>query len=282
MAFEVGVVLCLFNTSIRENIRLGRQDASDDEVELAARGGGGARCYYIRSATWTTRRTPAEVIFLEVASVSNPIALARALVRSQTRRAAARRGDPSAVDAETDTAICRTLTTLARTRTVIFATHRLSSVAQADLILVMFNGRMVEHGLHDDLLSLGGAYAHMWDKEAGFRMDAVGSTPDFVSAQTPSGPCRSSRHAPRGFATFAMEPPAAACSVPRGGTVSLNLAAERLDPAVAWPGPVRRRRAYFARRLLRPRGVATLGPRDSAQAGRRSPCLVLDCARCSG
>jgi ABC-type transport system involved in Fe-S cluster assembly fused permease/ATPase subunit len=50
-------------------------------------------------------------------------------------------------------------------RTTVVVTHRLSAVADADLILVLEEGRLVEQGRHADLLSAGGAYARLWESQ---------------------------------------------------------------------------------------------------------------------
>ena len=91
------------------------------------------------------------------------IAIARAIVR-----------DPSvllldeatsALDQTTEAAINRTLLDLAEGRTMIFSTHRLTSVVEMDEIIVVAGGRVVERGSHDQLLADGGHYAKLWEDQ---------------------------------------------------------------------------------------------------------------------
>jgi ATP-binding cassette subfamily B protein len=87
------------------------------------------------------------------------IALARALVRDPAILILDEAG--SALDPDTDTAIADTLKRVAQQRTVISVTHRLDSIAGADLIVVMRRGRIVEIGTHEELVAAAGHYAMM-------------------------------------------------------------------------------------------------------------------------
>lgn len=71
----------------------------------------------------------------------------------------------SAVDAKTETQILESLRKERRDKTTIIAAHRLTSVMDADLILVLKQGKIVERGRHDDLLNANGWYAQMWKKQ---------------------------------------------------------------------------------------------------------------------
>ena len=71
----------------------------------------------------------------------------------------------SAVDARTEMSILRSLRKERKGKTTLIATHRLTSVMNADLILVLKNGRIVERGTHDQLLMLNGWYADMWQRQ---------------------------------------------------------------------------------------------------------------------
>ena len=65
----------------------------------------------------------------------------------------------SALDFDTERQLCLNLQEWANGKTVFFITHRLSTIRNSDLILVMHEGRLVESGSHDSLNSLGGRYA---------------------------------------------------------------------------------------------------------------------------
>jgi ATP-binding cassette subfamily B protein len=77
----------------------------------------------------------------------------------------------AAVDNETEAAIQASLDRVTADRTTLVIAHRLSTVRHADRIVVMEQGRIVESGRHDDLLSAGGAYANLWRVQAGLRAD---------------------------------------------------------------------------------------------------------------
>lgn len=72
----------------------------------------------------------------------------------------------SNVDAESEHAIIQTIHELAKRKTVVMISHRLSAVAAADEIYVMESGRVAEHGPHEQLLAADGAYAKLWNQQA--------------------------------------------------------------------------------------------------------------------
>ena len=72
----------------------------------------------------------------------------------------------SAVDAETETEILQTLRAERQDKTTIIASHRLSSVMNADEILVMRDGQIIERGSHDQLMAAGGWYAETFNMQA--------------------------------------------------------------------------------------------------------------------
>jgi ATP-binding cassette subfamily B protein len=151
----------LFNMSLRENIRLGKEGASDEEVEEAARN---AEIHnFIMSLPEGYDTVVGERGDTLSGGQRQRIAIARAIVR-----------DPSvllldeatsALDQTTEAAINRTLLDLAKGRTMIFSTHRLTSVVEMDEIIVVAGGRVVERGSHDQLLADGGAYAKLWEDQ---------------------------------------------------------------------------------------------------------------------
>ena len=75
----------------------------------------------------------------------------------------------SAVDNETAAAIQRSLATLKEGRTVIAIAHRLSTIRNADKKYVLEDGKIVENGTHDELVTIGKVYSNLWDVQTGNR-----------------------------------------------------------------------------------------------------------------
>ncbi len=73
----------------------------------------------------------------------------------------------SSVDNETEAAIQRSLELITKNRTTIIIAHRLSTIRHADMIYVLENGRIIESGVHDELVSLNGRYATLWKVQTG-------------------------------------------------------------------------------------------------------------------
>ena len=151
----------LFNMSIRENIRLGKDGATDKEVEDAARKAEIHR--HIMSLPQKYDTIVGERGDTLSGGQRQRIAIARAIVR-----------DPSvllldeatsALDQTTEAAINRTLFKVAKGRTMIFSTHRLTSVVDMDEIIVISGGRAIERGSHKELLAKGGVYRQLWDDQ---------------------------------------------------------------------------------------------------------------------
>ena len=151
----------LFNMSIRENIRLGKEDASDKEVEAAAKKAEIHR--FIMSLPQRYDTVVGERGDTLSGGQRQRMAIARAIVR-----------DPSillldeatsALDQTTEAAINRTLLKVAKGRTMIFSTHRLTSVVDMDEIIVISNGRAVERGSHAELMKANGLYRKLWDDQ---------------------------------------------------------------------------------------------------------------------
>ena len=157
----------LFDISIRENIRLGKPSASQEEVERAARA---AEVHdfivqlpkgYDTSAGERGNRLSG--------GQRQRVALARAIVRNPAVLVLDEA--TSALDPGTEAAILDTLQRLRAGRTIISVTHRLSSVMNADRILVLDQGTLYEQGTHQELLAGHGLYRRMWDRQAGFKLD---------------------------------------------------------------------------------------------------------------
>jgi ATP-binding cassette subfamily B protein len=152
----------LFNMSIRENIRLGKEGATDKEVEEAARKAEIHR--YIMSLPKKYDTQVGERGDTLSGGQRQRIAIARAIVR-----------DPSvllldeatsALDQTTEAAINKTLMKLAKGRTMLFSTHRLTSVVEMDEIIVISGGKAIERGSHNELLAKGGMYRQLWDDQS--------------------------------------------------------------------------------------------------------------------
>src|SRR6202045_2195144 len=152
----------LFNMSIRENIRLGKEGATDQEVEQAARKAEIHR--YIMSLPQKYDPAVGERGDTLSGGQRQRIAIARAIVR-----------DPSillldeatsALDQTTEAAINQTLMKVAKGRTMIFSTHRLTSVVEMDEIIVISGGKAIERGSHAKLLAANGTYRKLWDDQS--------------------------------------------------------------------------------------------------------------------
>jgi ATP-binding cassette subfamily B protein len=91
------------------------------------------------------------------------IAIARAIVRNPSVLLLDEA--TSALDQTTEAAINKTLLKLARGRTMIFSTHRLTSVVEMDEIIVISGGQAIERGSHAELLALNGTYRKLWDDQ---------------------------------------------------------------------------------------------------------------------
>ncbi|MBQ3106224.1 MAG: ABC transporter ATP-binding protein [Eggerthellaceae bacterium] len=161
---QFGMVLqdtWLFNGTIRENIRYGKLDATDEEVEAAARAG----CvhHFIRTL-------PGGYDFVlneDATNISQGqrqlLTIARAILAD--RRMLILDEATSSVDTRTEERIQRAMDRLMEGRTSFVIAHRLSTIRNADLILVMDHGDIVEQGTHEELLALGGFYADLYNSQ---------------------------------------------------------------------------------------------------------------------
>jgi ATP-binding cassette, subfamily B, heavy metal transporter len=155
----------LFNDSIGYNIGYGRSAASQDEVEAAARGA--AIHDFLCSLPQGYESLVGERGLKLSGGEKQRVAIARTLLK-----------DPpilildeatSALDSRTEEAIQKTLDQVARSRTTIMIAHRLSTIVEADRIIVLDEGRVVEGGTHAELLERGGLYSGMWFRQAAER-----------------------------------------------------------------------------------------------------------------
>ena len=161
---QIGMVFqesFLFNASILENIRVGWAEATSEQVMEAARDA------EIHDFIVSLPRGYHTIVGERGSQLSGGqrqrLAIARALVR-----------DPailvldeatSALDYSTEAALNETMLKVAQNRTVITVTHRLSSVVNADHIVVLKEGRLVEEGRHAELLQKDGVYTDLWRRQ---------------------------------------------------------------------------------------------------------------------
>lgn len=163
----------LFNMSIRENIRLGKEGATDQEVEAAARKAEIHR--YIMSLPKKYDTSVGERGDTLSGGQRQRIAIARAIIRNPSVLLLDEA--TSALDQTTEAAINATLLKVAKGRTMIWSTHRLTSVVEMDEIIVISGGRAIERGSHVALLALNGAYRKLWDDQ-GHKLNAVDQADD--------------------------------------------------------------------------------------------------------
>jgi ATP-binding cassette subfamily B protein len=151
----------LFNDTILYNIRYGRPEASDEEVREAARMA--QIDTFIRALPEGYRTMVGERGLKLSGGEKQRVAIARTILK----------GPPillldeatSALDSHTEKEIQDALDSIARTRTTVVIAHRLSTIVNADNILVLDGGRLVEQGTHGELLARGGLYASLWNRQ---------------------------------------------------------------------------------------------------------------------
>ncbi|MGH9076646.1 MAG: ABC transporter ATP-binding protein, partial [Acidimicrobiales bacterium] len=162
----------LFSGSLRDNIAYGRPGASDAQVEAAARAVGahdfvaGLADGYRHVVSERGRSLSAgqrQLIALARAQLVDPAIL---LLDEAT----------SNLDLSTEARVAQAMGVVAHGRTTLLIAHRLQTAARADRVVVLHQGATVEDGTHDELLSLGGRYARMWDAfDAGAGTPAAGA-----------------------------------------------------------------------------------------------------------
>lgn len=158
----IGMVLqdaWLFNGTIRENIRYGNLEATDEQVKDAA------KAAFAHSFIMTLPEGYDTVINEDATNISQGqrqlLTIARAVLAN--RQMLVLDEATSSVDTRTEQRIQDAMDNLMAGRTSFVIAHRLSTIRNADLILVMDNGDIVEQGTHEELLQLGGSYAQLYN-----------------------------------------------------------------------------------------------------------------------
>jgi ATP-binding cassette subfamily B protein len=161
---SLGIVLqetCLFTGTVMENIRYGRLDATDEECISAAK---------LASADDFITRLPNGYNTMLTADGGNLsqgqrqlIAIARAAVADAPVMIMDEA--TSSIDTRTEVRIQRAFKKLMAGRTTFIVAHRLSTIRESDVILVMKDGNIIEQGAHDSLIKKGGFYKTLWQSQ---------------------------------------------------------------------------------------------------------------------
>jgi ABC-type transport system involved in Fe-S cluster assembly fused permease/ATPase subunit len=168
----------LFNDTLEYNIRYGRPDASDEEVQAVADAAHLSR--FIASLPEGMQTRVGERGLKLSGGEKQRVAIARALLK----RPALLIFDEatSALDSESEKAIQQELMEVSRGRTTMVIAHRLSTIVDADQIIVLEDGKVVEQGTHAALLAARGRYAELWELQA---REASAVSPEAASVLTP-------------------------------------------------------------------------------------------------
>jgi len=169
---QIGVVpqdTVLFNDTVHYNIAYGRPDAGEADIIAAAKA---AKIHdFIISLPDGYQTTVGERGLKLSGGEKQRVGIARTLLKNPPILLLDEA--TSALDTETEMEIQAELKAMGQGRTVITIAHRLSTIADADLIVVLENGVIVEQGRHDALLVQDGRYAHLWNRQSEEEAPAV-------------------------------------------------------------------------------------------------------------
>jgi ATP-binding cassette, subfamily B, heavy metal transporter len=161
----IGVVpqdTVLFNDTIRYNIAYGRAGATQTEIEAAAKA---ARIHdFVRSLPQGYDTTVGERGLKLSGGEKQRVDIARTLLKNPPILILDEA--TSALDTQTERSIQESLREMGQGRSVIMIAHRLSTIADADQIIVLEQGKIVERGRHEELLARNGRYAMMWERQS--------------------------------------------------------------------------------------------------------------------
>ncbi|PAL22240.1 ABC transporter ATP-binding protein/permease [Sphingopyxis sp. GW247-27LB] len=161
---EIGIVpqdTVLFNDTIGYNIAYGRADAGADEIAAAAKGA--AIDSFVALLPQGYETEVGERGLKLSGGEKQRVAIARTLLKNPPILILDEA--TSALDSRTEAAIQATLERIAQRRTTLVIAHRLSTVVNADRIIVLEKGRVAETGTHEQLLAMRGLYADMWARQ---------------------------------------------------------------------------------------------------------------------
>ena len=151
----------LFNDSIGYNIAYGREGATRDDIILAAKA---AKIHdFVQSLPDGYETTVGERGLKLSGGEKQRVGIARTLLKNPPILLLDEA--TSALDSETERGIQESLKTMGQGRSVITIAHRLSTIVDADRIVVLENGHLVEQGTHEELLELGARYSSMWNRQ---------------------------------------------------------------------------------------------------------------------
>ena len=159
---QIGIVpqeTMLFSTSVRENIRYGRLDATDEEVEAAAKAANADG--FIRDLPQGYDTQIGERGLNLSGGQRQRMAIARAILKNP--RILILDEATSALDTESEKVVQAALDKLMVGRTSFVIAHRLSTIFNADQIYVIDDGKIKEHGTHDELLAKNGLYSYLYN-----------------------------------------------------------------------------------------------------------------------
>ena len=171
---QIGVVpqdTVLFNDTVYYNIAYGRPEATRDQVIAAAKS---AKIHdFIESLPDGYDTTVGERGLKLSGGEKQRVGIARTLLKNPPILLLDEA--TSALDTETELEIQAELEQMGEGRTVITIAHRLSTIADADKIVVLEDGHVVEQGKHDDLLAKDGRYAHLWNRQLDEAVEGLNS-----------------------------------------------------------------------------------------------------------
>jgi ABC-type transport system involved in Fe-S cluster assembly fused permease/ATPase subunit len=169
---QIGVVpqdTVLFNDTVRYNIAYGRDGATEDEIVAAAKA---AKIHdFIASLPEGYETKVGERGLKLSGGEKQRVGIARTLLKNPPILILDEA--TSALDTQTERDIQDSLREMGQGRTVITIAHRLSTIADADQIVVLEAGRIVEQGRHEELLASGGRYAAMWARQSAEEDESV-------------------------------------------------------------------------------------------------------------